>query len=253
MRVGHTEVCGCFPTGRHYPGIAERIAHAVEAIAGLWDGLDAAVAWAEAPFAVIDFETTGLDPDHDRILEVGIVCFDGGAVTKSHGYLVDPGIPVPEEARAIHGIRDEDLRDAPRIEQLMPTLIEALDGRLPVAYNAGFDRRFLHAEAARLPHIVRAPLPPALLSDVHWIDPLVWVRELQKEEKSKKLVDVCARMGIALEDAHRAAADAEATGKVLLALAPEMPRRYGELIRIQGRYAAQQDAEAAAWRSRRTP
>ncbi|MCA9600581.1 MAG: 3'-5' exonuclease, partial [Myxococcales bacterium] len=85
-----------------------------------------------------------------------------------------------------------------------------------------------------------------------WIDPLVWVRELQKYEKGKKLTDVCARMGIPLEQAHRASGDAEATGKVLLALAKDLPATYGELIRIQTQYAAKQESEFQAWKSRRT-
>ena len=52
----------------------------------------------------------------------------------------------------------------------------------------------------------------------------------------------------ALEQAHRAAGDAEATGRILLALAPQLPRVYGELVRLQKRYAAFQDAEFAAWK-----
>jgi DNA polymerase-3 subunit epsilon len=93
---------------------------------------------------------------------------------------------------------------------------------------------------------------PALRPEVIWVDPLVWVRELHKYEKSRKLSDVCARLGIALEQAHRAAGDAEATGRVLLSLASQMPRTYGELIRLQGQYAARQDVDIAAmWRMRR--
>ncbi len=51
---------------------------------------------------------------------------------------------------------------------------------------------------------------------------------------------VTRRLGIPLDSAHRAASDAEATGRVLLALASQMPERYGELIRLQGQYAGRQ-------------
>ena len=64
-------------------------------------------------------------------------------------------------------------------------------------------------------------------------------------------MDVAARLGVSLENAHRASFDAEATGRVLLALAEKMPERYGDLLRVQPRYAATQDVEAAGWRSRR--
>ena len=62
--------------------------------------------------------------------------------------------------------------------------------------------------------------------------------------------DFVRRLGVALETAHRASHDAEAAGKALLALAPKMPERYAELLRVQTRTAATQDVELS-WRSRR--
>jgi len=251
MRGSHEAVCGCFPTGRHYPGIADRIARAVVDVKGLAEELDPAVAWARVPLCVIDFETTGLDPERDRILEAGVVCFDRGEIRARHNFLINPGIPVPEEARKVHGITDEELAAAPRFEEVAHEIAGLLAGRLPVAYNAGFDRKFLHAEFRRFGAVLDVRTPPALREDVVWVDPLVWVRELHKYEKGKKLTDVCERLGIPLEQAHRAAGDAEATGHVLMAFAKDMPETYGELIRIQTLYEAQQEAELVTWRSRR--
>jgi DNA polymerase-3 subunit epsilon len=251
MRGGFERVCGCFPTGRHYPGIAERIARAVIEVKGLASELAADAEWRVASLAVIDFETTGLDPTMDRILEMGIVTFARGELAERRNWLVNPGIPVPEEARRVHGITDDDLANAPRFEDVLPEIIGLVAGRVPVAYNAGFDRKFLHAELARLGGVQDVEPPPALRDDVVWVDPLVWVRELQRYEKGKKLSDVCERMGIDIGQAHRAADDAAATGKVLLALAKDMPRTYGELIRIQTQYEAHQEAELITWRARR--
>lgn len=199
---------------------------------------------------MIDFETTGFDPMLDRVVEVGVACFRGGVLAETKSWLVQPGMPIPESAVAVHGITDAMVAEAPRFEHIAEELRTALVGYLPVAYNANFDRRFLHAELTRA-GVVR-DLPPAADPSVEWVDPLVWVRELQAEEKSKKLADVCERLGIPLSDAHRAWADAEATGKVLLALAAQMPRTYAELIRIQAQYAARQEAELSDWRRRRT-
>ena len=90
------------------------------------------------------------------------------------------------------------------------------------------------------------PLGAAALDGrVAWVDPLVWVRELHKEERGHRLGEVCARLGIRLDNAHRAASDAEATGRVLIALAPRMPSIYSELIRLQSQYAARQDVDMA--------
>ncbi len=245
-------VCGCFPTGQHYPAIADKLAEVFSQIQGLCADFDPSLSWKEAKLVVIDFETTGLSPQQDRVLEAGVACFDQGRLSASENWLINPGVEVPEEARAVHNISDQELADAPSFGPVFPELCEMLRDRLPVAYNADFDRGFLHSELQRLGGEAALPekLPPALQPEVTWIDPLVWVRELQRHDKGKKLTDVCARLGIPLERAHRAAGDAEAAGRVLAALAPQMPSTYGELIRLQTRYAARQELERAGWRRR---
>ena len=62
MRAG-LEAPNCFPTGRHYPGIAERIARSVQSVEGLAEDFDPATQWSSIPLAVIDFETTGRDKE----------------------------------------------------------------------------------------------------------------------------------------------------------------------------------------------
>jgi DNA polymerase-3 subunit epsilon len=248
---GLDEVCGCFPTGRHYPGIADILARTVAQVAGLVREFAADRIWSTQSFCVIDFETTGLDAEKDRVLEMGLVVFDGGLVTSKKQWLIHPEMPIPADSTAVHGISDDDVKDAPKFRELAAELAALLEGHIPVAYNADFDRKFLHAEFTRAGRAPADAQPPALRPDVVWLDPLVWVRELQKYEKGKKLTDVAARMGIALDNAHRADADAEAAGRVLLALAPQMPRTYGELVRLQGQYAARQEADFQAWRSRK--
>lgn len=252
MRNGLDEVCGCFPTGRHYPGIAEAMADQAIAVEGLMHELAASSAWIDQPFAVIDFETTGLSAENDRVLEMAIVWIHRGEVERAENWLINPAIPVPEESRKVHGISDEELKDAPTFGQLADQIHKMLEGRIPVAYNAEFDRKFLHAEFARLGRAPAETMAPALRPSVTWIDPLVWVREFQKYEKGKKLTDVCARMNIKLEKAHRAAGDAEAAGRVLLGLAAQMPKPYGELVRLQAQYSARQEADLQQWRKRRS-
>jgi DNA polymerase III subunit epsilon len=253
MRGSLDHVCGCFPTGRHYPGIADRIARADAVIEGLCDEFDAAAAWADIPLAVVDFETTGREAGKDRIVEVGVVRIAGGAVRDRHGFLVNPGVPIPPEVSEVHGIKDADVANEPPLEQVLPRLMELLAGHLPVAYNAEFDRSFLHAELSRCASQSELPaaLPPALQPQVLWIDPLVWTRELLRDLASRSLGDVCTHLGIELSRAHRATDDAEAAGQVLLHMAPQMPRAYGELVRLQARYGARHEAEFSAWRNRR--
>ncbi|MGD8861814.1 MAG: 3'-5' exonuclease [Myxococcales bacterium] len=250
MRGGSIQdVCGCFPTGRHYPGIAERIARSAGAVKGLARHIEPEAEWVASKLAVIDFETTGLSPENDRVIEIGVVCFEGGELSGLKNWLVNPGIPVPEESRAVHNISDEELAGAPTFREVLPELTEMLSGCLPVAYNAVFDRGFLHAELARAGADRGESAPPAYQAEVTWVDPLVWSRELDKDQRSHKLGNVCARLGVTLDNAHRAASDAEATGRVLLAFAPRMPATYAELIRIQAQYAATQEVDLS-WRRR---
>jgi DNA polymerase-3 subunit epsilon len=247
------DVCGCFPTGRHYAGIADKLAAAFQT-KGFSGEIDPSTDWREVKLAVIDLETTGLTAESDRVIEVGVAFFEKGHFTESRNWLVNPGIPIPEQARAVHQIKDEQLADAPFFDRVLPELCEMLRECVPVAYNATFDHSFLTAEINRLGPAAPSPsaLPAALRPQTAWIDPLVWARELQRNEKSKKLADVCARLGIELRDAHRACGDAEAAGKVLLAFAPQMPASYGELIRLQKQYAARQELDLANWRKRRS-
>lgn len=249
---GLEDICGCFPTGRHYPGLAERIAATVVVVQGLANEWQATDSWQAGSLVSIDFETTGFDSETARIIEVGLACIDAGQITLTRNWLINPGMPIPQEARDITGITDEQVKDAPTFAQAFEEIHEVLRGRLPIAYNAEFDRRFLHAEAKRVATFDPESCAPALRQGVSWVDPLVWTRELHKHEKSRRLADVCERLGIPLEQAHRAAHDAEAAGKVLLVLSAQMPRTYGELIRLQAQYAARQDVDTAMqWRSRR--
>jgi DNA polymerase III subunit epsilon len=238
------EVCGCFPTGLPYPGITEFLLRAPPAQLGLADDLDVDCPFISLPLAVIDTETTGKDPARgDRIVEIAIVHFDGGKVTGRHGMLVNPGIPIPADATAVHGITDDKVKSEARFEKIAPKVVELLRGRVPVAYNAGFDRSFIYAEmrrAAIAPTKTRTS-PPALRIGIDWIDPLVWARALQTGVKGFKLAEVAARFGIDLTNAHRATDDAEATGKVIYALlAHENSLTYRGLISRQRGYASGQ-------------
>ncbi len=234
------EACGCFPTGRHYAGIAHLLRAVVR---GLLDGLSADAAWVDLPIAMIDVETTGKDASVDRVVEVAIAIARGGNVAERKSWLVNPGRPIPKEASEVHKIADEDVKDAPPFAGVAKEIAEALSGHVPAAYNAAFDRAFLTNELAR------AGL--SLSREVEWLDPLVWAREVQQGEKSRALGEVAARLGVALDHAHRASDDAEAALRVLLALARDvrLPRTYGALVQEQRRLAlAQADERRMRWR-----
>jgi DNA polymerase III subunit epsilon len=249
MRNVSLDACGCFPTGRHYPGIAHLLRSVVR---GLVEQIASDAVWTDLAIALIDVETTGRDASVDRIIEVGIAIARGGEVVERKNWLVNPGRPIPSESSAVHGIKDEDVRDAPPFEAIVHEIAATLEGCVPAAYNAAFDRAFLHGEVARAGGGLGSGAAPALRKDVEWLDPLVWARELQSEERSRALVDVAARLGIALQNAHRASDDAEAALRVLLVLSQNsrVPRTYGAVVQEQRHLALEQaDERRLKWRA----
>lgn len=251
MAHGRHNTCGCFPTGVPYPGIAEFLLRAPAVMVGLAEELDADAPFTSLPLAVIDTETTGRDPSRgDRVIEIAVVHFDQGEVTGRHALLIDPGMPIPAESTAVHGIKDEDVRGKPKWGQVAKEVLGLMAGRVPVAYNAGFDRAFIFAEMRRAgisPSNDRA-LPPALRNSVDWIDPLLWARATQPGAKGFKLSEVAARLKIDLVQAHRATDDAEAAGRVLLSLLSNQGYSYRDVVQKQRGYANDWESTRGNWR-----
>jgi DNA polymerase III subunit epsilon len=199
-------------------------------------------------------ETTGRDASIDRVVEIGIAVGRHGDLIARYNWLIQPGIPIPAEAHAVHGIGDADVKDAPRFEAVAHEIAAALAGCIPAAYNAPFDRAFLMNEFARAASgaaPATGPLPPALRREIEWVDPLVWAREIQREERSKALGEVAARLGVKLEQAHRASDDAEAALRVLYHLGSDarVPRIHGAFVQEQRRLAQMQADERRRWKS----
>jgi DNA polymerase III subunit epsilon len=245
MRAGE-EGGGCFPTGRHYPGIA----HLLRIVAqGLVDEFDGGSAIADVTLVSIDTETTGRDPAVDRIVEFAAVVWKNGEAVARHRWLVNPGRPIPQEAFDVHGINDEAVANQPPFSAVASEILAILEGKVPLAYNADFDRAFLVEELGRAGMVGRA-MPPAARRGIEWVDPLVWARELQKEEKSKALGEVAERLGIALEKAHSAVHDAEAAVRVLAAFFADdrVPKAYGAFIQEQRRIARLHEEDRQYWR-----
>jgi DNA polymerase-3 subunit epsilon len=258
MKAVVSDGCGCFPTGKLYPGIAHLLRAVVR---GLVEEFAQDTPWHDIPIALLDVETTGRDASVDRVVELGIVIVRHGLVTARYNWLLNPGIPIPAEVSAIHGIKDEDVKDSPRFEAIAHEVAAALSGCVPAAYNAAFDRAFLANEFGRSGANPSAsapaegapaptPLAPALRKDVEWVDPLVWAREIQQGEKSRALGEVAARLGVKLENAHRASDDAEAAAMVLYSLAKSgrIPLAYGALVQEQRRLALLHADERRRWK-----
>lgn len=101
------------------------------------------------PFTVFDVETTGLDPKHGhRILEIAGVRVENGIIRQESAFVqfVNPERDIPWEARQVNRIKDEDVLNAPTIDQVLPRFLDFAAGSILVAHNAPFDMGFLECE-----------------------------------------------------------------------------------------------------------
>ncbi|MBS1837525.1 MAG: hypothetical protein JST64_07490, partial [Actinobacteria bacterium] len=103
----------------------------------------------DTTFVVIDLETTGASPRTDAITEIGAVKVRGGEVLGTFGTLVDPGRSIPPTITVLTGITEAMVARAPRIGDVLPSLVEFLGDGVIVGHNVRFDVGFLRAALER--------------------------------------------------------------------------------------------------------
>ena len=161
---------------------------------------------AKTPFAVIDVETTGLSPEHDRVVELSIVALGPGEEPQVvFDSLIHPERPVA--ATEIHGITDADVGDAPPFASVAPSIVAALANRVVCSHSASFAVAFLRAELARCGRPILAPLPHVCT--------LLLPRALDATVPHLSLARACAQSGIDLSGQHSAVRDATAIARLL--------------------------------------
>ena len=151
--------------------------------------------WIDLPLAVLDVETTGLDCEVDRIIEIAILRFEKGEITDKLSTLVNPERPISQESIDITGIKPEDVVDKPTFEQLAPRVNEMLATCGICAYNLSFDRGFIRAELERC--------GLAWPEDNPTLDPLIFARQFFKNSPRKNLSAISKLLGIPLRTRRR--------------------------------------------------
>ena len=102
------------------------------------------------PLTVFDLETTGVNVENDRAIEIAALRIEPSGAFASHSRRVNPGMPIPAEATAVHGITDEDVAHEPSFRDIAPRLARFLDGCDLAGFNVGrFDIPLLEAEFRR--------------------------------------------------------------------------------------------------------
>lgn len=158
-----------------------------------------AAVYDTAVFVAFDTETTGLDPASGRIVEIGAVKFDRRGIIARYNVLINPEMPMPEEAGKVNGITDAMLKDKPLIAAVFPDFFDFIGTGVLVAHNAPFDINYVNAELKRLKKL-------SLTNKV--VDTRIFAKEVYTGLSSYALQDLAVQLGITALEAHRAEDDA---------------------------------------------
>lgn len=159
----------------------------------------------DGSYVVFDLETTGFSPRYDEITEIGAVKIVEGRIVDRFSTFVNPNRPIPKKVVELTHITDDMVKDAERIEAVLPKFEAFIGDSILVAHNASFDSRFLEY---RRKGEKKYPT----------IDTLLLSQCLDIQVKNFKLATLAKRFGISLQGAHRAVNDAEATAELFIYL-----------------------------------
>lgn len=155
-------------------------------------------------FAIIDIETTGTTPGHDRITDICILIHDGLSVVDKFSTLIHPERRIPDFITRLTGIDDEMVARAPKFYEVARKVVEMTEGMIFVAHNVDFDYNFVANEFKSLGYkYKRDKLCTVRLS-----------RKLLPGHRSYSLGRLCDNLGITIENRHRAEGDAVATAQL---------------------------------------
>ena len=181
-------------------------------------------------FAVVDFETTGLNPETDRIVQLAAIIVNGdGEIVDSFDTIVKPESPDEYQhgAEHIHGISAEQVSGGMPLRKALEQLWSINAGHIFTAHNAAFDLGFLHAESERVGIKDRI--------EFH-VDTLELSRRTTGADTTRRhnLLALCEHYGIKRDQVHDARSDATATAQLLMHLIKElgvdMPDQVAELF-----------------------
>jgi len=167
---------------------------------------------------VIDTETTGLDSTTARLVQVAGVRIKGGRVglTAEFNFLVNPGIPIPVGASAIHGLTDQSVCDAPTFRDVAVELQRAFSGQIVIGHAIAYDLDVLAREAERAGLSWTSPpsLDIRLLAEI--LTPGVGRYDLDSLAK---------QYGVEISGRHSALGDAMATARLFMEMTPRLRQR----------------------------
>ncbi|WP_022666899.1 3'-5' exonuclease [Desulfospira joergensenii] len=188
-------------------------------------------------FLALDLETTGLDPEKDRIVSIGFIPFDIKRIycSGARNFLVNPGQPLPEKTVTIHGITHSDLNEKPGFDQVLPFLLKAMEGRLVVVHYHFIERNFLAAATREcFSTAFEFPMIDTMIIEKQRLlpgKPALFLNRFRKKPRVSFRLDASrSRYGLPRYHPHHALTDALAAAELFQAqvgnlFSPETPVR----------------------------
>ena len=183
-------------------------------------------------WAVIDLETTGMDPGSDEIIDIGYYLFEGNHLIKSFHSLCKTRHVLSPFIKQLTGITDEMLVDAPSWDKICSEVNSDLNGATLIAHNASFEQSYLSSK----------------LENVTFLDSLTVLPFLHVDASSLSLEVLLKDLNLAPFEMHRALADARDLLRVLLNEAGEIKGRKKLWFELMEKYSPQHE-ELRLWKS----
>lgn len=158
-------------------------------------------------FCVIDLETTGGNPETEKIIEIGMVKIENRKISEERSFLINPQKDIPDFVQKLTGIRKADVEHSPKIEEVIDEIVQFIGDSILVAHNTSFDIPFLNGVLKKLQR-------PTLDNKV--ICTNIMTKYMIPDIMSSNLNYMSSIFGISHSQAHRAIEDARATGMLLL-------------------------------------
>ncbi len=186
---------------------------------------------ADTDFVVCDVETTGLNPERNRLTEIALVRIRSGAIVDRYSSLINPRQFIPPEITQLTGISNEMVYAAPEAAEVLPIVRRFIGDAVFVAHNVRFDRSFVDASLRR---VGSEPLQSPMLCTARL------ARRLTPKKTKASLGALAAQFGIKIRNRHRAGGDAEATALLLLMFLNTLEEEFdvtelSELLTFQNR------------------
>jgi DNA polymerase-3 subunit epsilon len=175
---------------------------------------------AELAYVVLDTETTGLDPDRDRIVSIAGVVVRGGAVRRGEVFdaLVNPRRAIPPMSTRLHGITDVAVADCPPLDVVLPAFLDFAAGAVLVGHHVWFDLHILRRKARALGLDSTLVAHPVL-------DTVALSRVVHGALPDHGLEAVATRLGAVVRGRHSALGDALMAAEILVRLLPLLEKR----------------------------